>query len=389
MQSDAIATTDASRQTARLKLAGISAIIVAVLVVITGVVSRIWNSHEAQEWSNGQAVPTVNLVPVRPSAASDGLVLPGTMQAWNAAKLYPRVNGYIKIWMRDIGDHVQAGEALGTIDTPELDQQIGQARADLVSATASAGLARSTAKRWNNLLLTDSVSKQEVDEKNGDLATRTAAVDSAKANLGRLFALKQFSVLRAPFAGTVTLRNADIGDLVGPGTSAQQPVFTVVDMHKIRVYVSVPQTYSAVLKPGLLATLSLPDFPGRSFPATVSGLSSAISAQTGTFQVELIADNPRGELKPGGYAEVSFKVAGRSGTSIVPSSALMFHSRGTFVASATADGHVRMIPIKLGRDFGVSVEVTSDLPPGMTIIDNPPDSLSQGELVHIGKKSHD
>lgn len=388
MQSDAVAAADTPRSTPRLKLVGIVAAIIAVLLVVTGIVSRLWNAHEAQSMSDLRAVPTVHMVPVKPSAASDGLVLPGTMQAWNAAKLYPRVNGYIKSWVRDIGDVVRAGEVLGTIDTPELDQQIAQARADLASATASANLARSTARRWNNLLTTESVSKQEADEKNNDLATKAAAVEAGRANLGRLVAQKEFSVLRAPFAGTVTLRNAEIGDLVGPGTSNQQPVFAVADTHKIRIYVSVPQAYSAVVRRGLAATLSLPDYPGRTFTATVIGISNAIGAQTGTFQVQLITDNPASLLKPGGYAQVDFHVDGRAGTSVVPSSALIFHAQGTFVATVRPDSGVQMIPVKLGRDFGGSVEVLSGLPAGTQIVDNPPDSLAEGERVHIAGPEH-
>ena len=189
------------------------------------------------------------------------------MQAWNAAKLYARVGGYLRAWYRDIGAEVPAGAPLGQIDTPELDQQIAQARADVTSARANAALSKSTAARWNDLLTTNSVSKQEADEKNGDLASKNAAVQAAQANLDRLLASKAFATVRAPFAGVVTARNADIGDLVGPGATTQQPLFAVADVHKIRVYVSVPQAYSASMTQGLSATLTLPDYPGKTYPA--------------------------------------------------------------------------------------------------------------------------
>ena len=204
-----------------LKMAGIVAAIVAVGVVAVGTISRAHDTSDARHWSDARSIPTVHLITVKQSAASDALNLPGTMQAWNAAKLYARVGGYLRAWYRDIGAEVPAGAPLGQIDTPELDQQIAQARADLTSARANAALSKSTAARWNDLLTTNSVSKQEVDEKNGDLASKNAAVQAAQANLDRLLASKTFATLRAPFAGVVTARNADIGDLVGPGATTQ------------------------------------------------------------------------------------------------------------------------------------------------------------------------
>jgi RND family efflux transporter MFP subunit len=387
MQNDAtVAPTHASRG---LKIAGLAAAIVAVLVAAIGIFSRMHAMNEAQTGADMRSIPTVQLVDVKGTSASDGLVLPGTMAAWNAAKLYARVNGYIRDWSHDIGDQVAAGTALGTIETPDLDQQIGQAKANLVSAEAAASLAKITAQRWNALLPSNSVSKQEADEKDGDLATKNAAVLAAKADLARLGAMKDFATVRAPFAGIVTFRSADIGDLVGPGAgSGQQPLFSVADLRKIRIYVSVPQAYSAVMKPGLVATLTVPDYPGRTFSARVTGDANAVSAQTGTFQVELIADNDGGALKPGGYAQVNFNVAGRHGTSLIPSSTLVFRSQGTFVATLDRADHVRLVPIKVGRDFGGTIEVVSGLSGDQKIIDNPPDSISDGELVRINSNAH-
>ena len=367
-----------------LKTAGIVAVVVALGVVVAGTIGRAHETHQAQDWSDARAVPTVHLVAVKASAATDGLTMPGTMQAWNAAKIYARVGGYLHAWYKDIGAQVTAGTPLAQIDTPELDQQIAQARADLTSARANASLARSTAARWNDLLTTNSVSRQEADEKNGDLASKNATVQASQANLSRLLASKTFATLRAPFAGIVTARNADIGDLVGPGATSQQPLFAIADVHRIRVYVSVPQVYSAAMTPGLPATLSLPDYPGRTFDAQVVGNSGAINSQTGTFDVQLIADNPGAVLKPGGYAQVRFSVPGQAGTVQIPSSALVFRAKGTQVALVDPSGRVRMQAITLGRDLGGTVEVTSGLAHDARIIDNPPDSIAQGELVRVG-----
>jgi RND family efflux transporter MFP subunit len=367
-----------------LKVAGIVAAVVAAGVVVAGALSRVSDAHEAQTWSDARSVPTVHLVAVKGSAATDGLTLPGTMAAWNAAKLYARVGGYVQGWSRDIGAEVGGGTALGTIDTPELDQQIVQARAALAKAKADAALAKSTAARWNDLLTDHSVSEQEADEKNGDLAAKNAAVQGAEADLGRLLALKSYATVRAPFAGIVTARNVDIGDLVGPGASAQQPMFAVADVRRIRLYVSVPQAYAAAMTPGLDAALTVPDQPGRSFDARVIGTSGSINPQTGTLEVQLVADNPGAVLKPGGYAQVKFSVPGQAGTVTIPSSSLVFRAAGTQVAMVDAGDHIRMQAVRLGRDLGGTVEVVTGLGRNARIVDNPPDSIAQGELVRIG-----
>ncbi|WBO23279.1 efflux RND transporter periplasmic adaptor subunit [Sphingomonas abietis] len=369
-----------------LKVAGIVAVLVAAGVVTAGVISRSGDAHAAQNWADARAVPSIHLIGVMPSAMTDGLTLPGTMQAWNGAKLYARVGGYVQAWYKDIGADVPAGAALGLIETPELDQQIAQARADLDSARANASLAKSTAARWNDLLQSASVSKQEADEKNGDLAAKNAAVEGASANLNRLLAQKAYATVRAPFAGVVTARNADIGDLVGPGASSTQlPMFAVADVHRIRLYVNVPQSYSAAMKPGLDASLTVPDYPGRTFDAKVAGTSGSIDSQSGTLQVQLVANNPGEVLKPGGYAQVRFDVPGQPGTVTIPSSALIFRAAGTQVAMLGAGDHIIMQSVTVGRDLGSKVQVTSGLRANDKIVDSPPDSIEQGELVRVGQ----
>jgi len=368
-----------------LKQAGIVAVLVAAGVVAAGVVTRSHDVDTATHVSDAQSIPTVHLIAVKGDTATDTLDLPGTMQAWNAAKLYARVAGYVRGWSKDIGAEVAAGTPLGTIDTPELDQQITEARAAVASAKAHAALAHSTAARWNDLLTTASVSKQEAEEKNGDLAVRIAAVKEAEAALGRLQAMKSFAVVRAPFAGVVTARNADIGDLVGPGSGgAQQPMFAVADTRRIRVYVSVPQADSAAIHPGMAATLTVPAFPGHSFPAHVTGASGAVDAQSGAFQVELQADNPGDLLKPGGFARVVFDLPGQAGGVEVPSSVLLFRAGGSEVATVDAGGHIRLRHVEIGLDRGQTVQIRAGLSAGERIVDNPPDSLAEGELVRIG-----
>ncbi|WP_242098416.1 efflux RND transporter periplasmic adaptor subunit [Sphingomonas sp. CROZ-RG-20F-R02-07] len=385
MQSDTLSARPAEAPTPRgLKAAGGIAALVAVGIVAAGVLSRSHEAGEAQHWSDARSIPVVHLVPVTTAAGTGALSLPGTLAAWNAARLYARVSGYVASWGKDIGAVVPAGTALARIDTPELDQQIGQARADLLSAQAHAQLARSTAARWNDLLSTHSVSQQEADEKNGELAVRNAAVTGARANLGRLLALKAFATVRSPFAGVVTARNAEIGDLVGPGSSAQ-PLYQIADLSRIRVYVNVPQNNSAAIRSGMIATLTVPDYPGRTFQARVLGSSGAISNQSGAFQVQLLTDNPGEVLKPGGYAQVSFDVPGGTGVQI-PSSALVFRAAGTQVATVGPDGRVRLRPILLGRDLGQTVEVASGLSASDRVVDNPPDSIAEGELVRVQRR---
>lgn len=372
-----------------LKTAGIVAALLAAAVVGASVLTRSHDVDAATRVSDAQSIPTVHLIAAKGGAASDTLDLPGTMQAWNAARLYARVSGYVRGWTQDIGATVAAGAPLGTIDTPELDQQIVEARAALASAKAHAGLARSTAARWNDLLTTASVSKQEADEKNGDLAVKIAAVREAQAALGRLEAMKSFAVVRAPFAGVVTARNLDIGDLVGPGSGgSQQPMFAIADTRRIRIYVSVPQADSAAVHPGMSATLAVPAFPGRRFPARVTGASGAVDAQTGAFQIELQADNPGDLLKPGGFAQVSLNVPGQGGGVEVPSSVLLFRAGGSEVATLDANQRVRLRHVQIGLDKGQTVQILAGLHAGERIVDNPPDSLAEGELVRVGGGAH-
>lgn len=371
----------------RLKTAGWVAAGIATLVVVAGVVVRNRASGETESFAAEQAIPAVSVIKPIVGRLGSSLSLPGELSAFYSAPLYARVPGYVHTWYKDIGARVHKGEVLADIDTPDLDEQIAQAKADFANALAAQSLSKTTADRWEGLLKLDAVSKQEADEKSGDLAVKTAQVQAAKANLERLDALKSFARITAPFDGIVTSRTVDVGDLVNAGAqNSAAPLFTVSDVHQMRVYVSVPQSYSADIQPGVTATLKLPEYPGKVFAASLDSTSNSISQASGTLLVELLADNSSGELKPGEYAQVALTTPG-TGVLRVPASALMFRSEGLQVATVSSDNHVVMKPVKIARDFGIEVEIAGGLTPEDNVIDNPPDSIRTGDAVHVANIS--
>jgi RND family efflux transporter MFP subunit len=298
------------------------------------------------------------------------------------------VSGYVHAWYQDIGARVKTGQLLATIDTPELDQQIIQARADLETAKANMSLAATTSARWAKLLKQDAVSQQEAAEKAGDLAAKTAQVDAAKANVSRLMALKGFARITAPFDGVVTARKTDIGALVnaGAGATANSELFDVAKVNPLRLYVHVPQADSAAIQPGTTATLSVPEYPGRSFPAKLDTTANAVNDASGTVLTELMVDNGADTLKAGDYAEVKFDVPDRGGaasTLRLPSSALLFRDKGMQAAVVGPDDRVQLRPVTVGRNLGATIEVTSGVGPSDAVIDNPPDSIANGQRVRV------
>jgi RND family efflux transporter MFP subunit len=359
---------------------------IALVIVVVGVAGRMLHASRTAAWTDTQSVPAVSVVSPSYESDSQGLVLPGSLQAYYNAPIYSRVSGYVRAWNQDIGARVKTGQLLATIDTPELDQQIIQARANLVSAEAERDLAATTAQRWTRLLSQDAVSKQETDEKTGDLAVKTARVNAVKADLGRLQAFKAFARIVAPFDGVVTARKTDIGALVNAGSSASTTteLFDVAKVDQLRLYVSVPQNQSARLKAGVPATLSVPEYPGRSFPATVITTANAVSDRTGTLLVELLVNNTTGALKAGDYAEVRFQTADvNPQTLVLPSSALLFRKTGMVAAVVGEDDHVHLRPVTVGRDLGAVIEVDTGVRPEDRVINNPPDSLADGQLVRV------
>ncbi|HEY0315429.1 MAG TPA: efflux RND transporter periplasmic adaptor subunit [Sphingomonas sp.] len=368
-----------------LKKIGIVAVIVAVLVVAWGIFSRHRADSELKNWTQQQATPSVTVVAPKAMDTGNSLALPGNVQAFNSAPLYARTNGYVSKWFVDIGSPVKAGQLMALIDAPDVDQQLAAARADLQTARANEALASTTATRWTTLLQKDAVSKQESDEKTGDLAAKRAVTNAAAANVSRLVALQGFSRIIAPFSGVVTSRSTQIGQLVSAGSSAAQPLFTVSDVSKMRIYVRVPQVYSAELHPGLHATLTLPEYPGRTFDAVMTRTADAIDQQSGTVLVELQSANGDGALKPGAYAQVRFPITGTAGSVVVPASAILYRSDGTLVATVGPDNKAVIHQIKIGRDMGDTLEVTSGLQKTDKLIDSPPDSIANGDPVKIAQ----
>ena len=365
-----------------LKPAGLTGLAVAVIVVVAGLVSRGLASQRLRSWTESQAIPTVGVIAPTMAAGDQTLVLPGSVQAFYDAQIHARVGGYLKHWYQDIGAHVKAGQILADIDTPELDQQLDQARANLATAVSNQKLAQITAKRWTSLLSDDAVSHQDADEKAGDLAAKTSLVNAANAEVQRLRALEGFKRIVAPFDGTVTGRTTDIGALIAAGAPNDPGLFTISDVRKLRIYVKIPQRYSADVRQGMRASLTVPEHPGETFTATLASTTGAVSDQSGTMLAELQIDNPTGALKPGDYAQVSFALPPNAGMVSLPASALMFRRAGMAVATIGPDNRVILKYISVARDDGSSVEIASGLSPTDRVIDNPPDSLAAKDLVH-------
>lgn len=366
----------------RVRRAGRVALGVALLVAAVGIGLRLYEGRQVARWTEAQAVPTVALVTLKAGGAAREIVLPGTIRAFIDAPINARVNGYLKRWFVDIGAPVKAGQVLAEIETPELDQQLLQAEADLATARANLQLAAVTAARWQRMRATDAVSQQEADEKSGDYAAKQTIVAAAEANVARLKATAQFKSLVAPFAGIVTARKTDIGQLINAGAYGQE-LFRVADSRRVRIYVDVPQSYAAVVTKGATAKLRVPERPEQVFPAVVTDTSQAISESSRTMLVQLEADNPKGLLLPGSYVDVRFETTERAGALRLPVSALVFRREGLRVATLGADGKVAFRAIELGRDFGTEVEVVTGLSAHDRVIDNPPDSLSDGDPVRV------
>jgi len=369
----------------RLKLAAVIGGAAAAALVGWGVFARARDVSQMQAWADDHATPTVRVVNPQGSAGPEGLELPGELQAYNDAPIYARVPGYLKSWNEDIGAKVKAGQLLAVIDAPELDQQLAEAQANLATAQANLKLAKVTADRFSDLASDDAVSKQDADDKTGALAARTAAVQAAQADVQRLQALEGFKRIVAPFDGVVTQRNANIGALVnaGSGASAASALFNVADVHKLRVYAQVPQSDSAAIHAGMAASLTLPQYPDRTFAAQVVSDAGAVSAQTGSLLVELQVANEDGALKPGDYAQVRFALPQGGNIVRVPASALIFRRRGLQIATVGADHHAHLRLVSIARDLGGQVELNGGVGLGDRVIDTPPDSLEDGDAVRV------
>jgi RND family efflux transporter MFP subunit len=363
------------------------ALLVAIALGIWGEVSRVIARTSLGKDTAESAIPTVVTVKAERSTLGEALVLPGAVQAFIEAPIYARTNGYLKAWNTDIGTQVIKGQVLAEIETPEIDQQLTQALADLATARANEALSNSTNARWQGLLATESVSKQDADEKFGDAAAKKAAAASAAANVARLRDLESFKRVTAPFTGVITARNTDIGALINAGQSAGSELFRIADTKKLRVYVRVPEAFAAVTKPGLDADLRFAEHANRTFSARVVRTSNALDPIVRTLQVELELDNAKSEIFPGAYAEVHFKIPAGAETLRLPANTVLFRSAGLQVATLDSQRRVTLKSIVQGRDFGNTIEVVSGVSPNEVVVLNPPDSISDGVEVRIAPQA--
>jgi RND family efflux transporter MFP subunit len=369
----------------------VRAFLVAGIVVAAIVSWAVVSAHRArasrQEVTDSQAVVTV--ATTRPRAAANGaeITLPGSVQANVEAPIHARTSGYLKRWLVDIGTQVEAGQVLGEIDAPEIDQQLRQAEADLETARTNRQIAEITAERWRGLRATDSVSEQEADEKISLAATAAAQVLAAEANVQRLRELAGFKQIVAPFAGVVTTRNTDVGQLISAGDSSGPELFRIADTSRLRLYVHVPQTYAAAMRPGLIARVQFPDRPGKLYEAVLERTAGALEASSRTLLAQLTIDNEQHELLPGAYAEVHFQIASDNASQavVIPANTLLFHGDGLQVATVDADHRVVMKPVTLGRDYGTEIEVVHGLDKDDDVIINPPDSLRDRAEVRFAE----
>jgi RND family efflux transporter MFP subunit len=365
-----------------LLTAATGAALLACVVVAYGFLQRAESKQEVVQWTDTQAVPTVALAQALPGSAHETLTLPGNIQPFNKAAIFARVNGYVKSWDHDIGSPVKSGQVLATIDAPDLDQQLSQARATLASVQANEQIATLIASRNNILLQKQIVAQQLADQSTADAKAKQAVVDANAANVKQLEAMQSFKTLAAPFDGVVTARNVELGMLINSGGSGQ-PLFEVSDLHRVRIYVQVPQSFSAGLAPGLKATFEMPQYPGVQFDATLSHISRSMNATSHSMQVELQADNTAGKFFAGSYCNVHFEIPSDANLVRIPSTALVTGNQGTQVATLDSNDKVVLKQVRLGHDLGDSVEVIAGLSPSDRIIDNPPETLTAGETVHV------
>jgi RND family efflux transporter MFP subunit len=358
-------------------------ILFAVLAVYS-LSARRNNSRVLAEQTARSAVLNVAVIHATPINSDSGLVLPGTLEAYVESPIYARTDGYLKKWYTDIGSRVKQGELLAEIDTPEVDQQLSQARADLGTAQANVNLASTTAARYQDLIKTDSVSKQEVDNAVGDFNAKKAIVQSAEANVKRLEDLESFKRVYAPFSGVITQRNVDTGTLINAGNGgAAKELFDLAQVDPLRVFVAVPQTYAPSIHTGQQGCLALAEYTGKTFCGHVARTADSIDPATRTLRTEVDVPNPTATLLPGAYAEVHFDVKVVGVHLSLPITGLLFRPEGTMAAVVGADSRIALKRVLIGRDFGSTVEILQGLDPADQIVDNPPDSIEAGEQVHV------
>ena len=362
-------------------------VVIVALVVVWGISSRRKANAQLSQETQDLAIPTVSVIHPKTGAPQQEIVIPGDMQPYTDAPIFARTNGYLKKWYADIGANVKAGQLLAEIDSPEVDQQLQQARADLATAQANMNLAEVTAARYKDLLKTDSVSQQDVDNATGNYDARRTTVESAQANVKRLQDMQAFEKVYAPFDGVITARNTDIGQLIDSGSSGgnSRELFHIAAVNPLRVYINVPQFDSPEIRPGLRAELVLTEFPGRRFQGTVVRSSGAIDNSTRTLLTEVDVENSAHLLRPGGYVEVHLKLPSPVNTFTLPVNATIFKSAGLQVAIVKNGKTISLIPVTPGRDFGTEIEIVTGLKGDEWVVLNPSDSLTEGTVVRVAE----
>ncbi|HXB77092.1 MAG TPA: efflux RND transporter periplasmic adaptor subunit [Bradyrhizobium sp.] len=367
----------------KLGMFGGIAVIAALMLVISGIRAREDSSAKLREWTDSQAIPPVAVIFAEAGALTATIDLPGRLEAYYRAPIFARVNGYLRSWSADIGARVKAGEVIAEIDAPDLDQQLLQARADLTNQQASAKLSEVTLARRKTLIASNFVSMQEIDERTADLSNKIAAVNSSQANVERLEALAGYKKITVPFDGIVTARATDVGALINAGGGSGPPMFVISDIRKLRVYVNVPQTYVPSVRIGAKSVISVPEYPARTFDATVEASAQAVDVSSGTTQMQLGLENAAGELMPGGFATVRLTLQRDGGPLHIPSSALVFNQNGLRVATVGADDRVLFKAVTIARDLGRDIELASGITLDDRIINAPPDGIVDGDQVRI------
>ena len=367
----------------KLGIFAVVAGIAAVLVVVTGIRAREDSSVKLREWTDAQAIPTVAVVLPDAKVLNATIDLPGRLEAYYRAPIFARVSGYLKSWRADIGAKVKAGQVIAEIEAPDLDQQLLQARADLASQQASAKLSEATLERRKTLIASNFVSMQEIDERTADLSNKKAAVNSGQANVERLEALAGYKKITVPFDGVVTARDTDVGALINAGGGSGPPMFVISDIRKLRVYVNVPQSYVPAIRIGAKAVISMPEYPTRTFDATVEASSQSVDIGSGTTRMQLGLDNSKGELMPGGYAGVRLSLQRDAVPLHIPASALIFNQNGLRVATVDSDDKVLFKTVTIARDLGKEIELASGISADDRIFVAPPDGIVDGYQVRV------
>ena len=363
--------------------------LIAVALAVWGIVSRLVTRSDLRKTTTQDAVTTVVTAKPQLSGAGDELVLPGIVQAYIESPIYARTSGYLKSWRTDIGAKVHKGDLLAEIDTPEVDKQFAQARADLATAQANLAISVITNQRWQGLLKTQAVSIQDADNRAADAAAKKTTVDSAEQNVARLNDLESFKRVIAPFDGIITARNTDLGYLINAGQAAGTELFRLADIHRLRIYAQVPEAYAAATETGLKAELHFAERPGVSYAADTIRTSNALDPAARTLQVELQLDNREAQLFPGSYTEIHFKLPSSNATLRLPANTVLFRGKSEQVAVVDRDHKIKLKDIDQGRDFGKTIEVLHGIDPDDAVVVNPPDSIEDGMKVRVAPPPSD